>query len=115
MIYTARSTSTTLAHTTQTIGIDGQGIRGVDGAGIDQYAPLGNTTDAINNSVLVNKALSNSAQLQISTDSSTPLAQTVVANSGANNNEADGQTVLVFDAYAQKDNIQFQSLSGTLR
>jgi hypothetical protein len=103
----------TLAHTTQTIGIDGQGIRGVDGAGIDQYAPLGSGSNVISNSVLVNEALSNSAQLQISTDSSTPLAQTVVANSGANNNEADGQTVLVFDAYAQKDNIQFQSLSGT--
>jgi len=103
----------TLSHTTQTIGIDNDGIRGVDGAGIDQYAPIAAGSDVISNSVLVNEALSNSAQLQISTDSSTPLAQTVVANSGANNNEADGQTVLVFDAYAQKDNIQFQSISGT--
>ncbi|HUD04112.1 MAG TPA: peptidoglycan-binding protein [Candidatus Paceibacterota bacterium] len=92
------------------ISIPVNGIRGVDGAGVDQYGPIGS---AITNSVLVQNSLTDSAQLQISTDASTPLAQTVVASSGANDNEADGVTVLTFDAYAQKDAITFDSISGT--
>jgi len=89
--------------------IDANGIRGVDGAGIDQYAP---STGTIVNSVTLNKALSDSAQLQLSTDAATPLATQAVASQGSNDNELDGQTALVFDLYAQKDWIQLDSMSA---
>jgi len=89
--------------------IDANGIRGVDGAGIDQYAP---STGTLVNSVTLNKALSDSAQLQLSTDAATPLATQAVASQGSNDNELDGQTALVFDLYAQKDWIQVDNLSA---
>jgi len=93
-----------------TVMVDANGVRGVDGAGIDQYAPA---TGTISNSVTLNKALSDSVQLQLSTDSATPLAVQAVASQGSNSNELDGQTALVFDLYAQKDWIQLDTLNGT--
>jgi len=101
-----------------TIGIDQNGVRGVDGAGIDQYGPTGTnsangTTDVLSNSFTVNRSLSTSAQLQVSTDPSNPLSTLVVANTGGNLNEADGVTTLIFDLFAQKDNISLQNLAGT--
>jgi hypothetical protein len=101
---------TTLASTQIPVSIDTNGIRGVDGAGVDQYGPI---SGSISNSVTVQDSLSDSAQLQISTDSATPLASTVVASAGSNDNEADGVTVLTFDAFAQKDNVTIDDLSGT--
>lgn len=89
--------------------VDANGIRGVDGAGIDQYAP---STGTITNSVTLNKALSDSAQLQLSTDAATPLAAQVVASQGSNSNELDGTTALVFDLYSQKDWTQLDSMSA---
>jgi peptidoglycan hydrolase-like protein with peptidoglycan-binding domain len=92
-----------------TLSIDANGVRGVDGAGVDQYGPL----SAISNSVNVQDSLSDSASLQLSTDSATPLAVNAVASQGSGSNELDGQTMLVFDLYAQKDWVQLDNLSGT--
>jgi peptidoglycan hydrolase-like protein with peptidoglycan-binding domain len=103
------SIDSTYNGTTATLTIDASGIRGTDGAGIDQYAPA----SSISNSVTLQGALSDSASLQISTDASNPFAQTIVANSGASNDEVSGVTVLVFDAYAQKSNVQIDNLMGT--
>ena len=92
-----------------TLSIDANGVRGVDGAGVDQYGPL----SAISNAVNVQDSLSDSATLQLSTDSATPLAVNAVASQGSASNELDGQTMVVFDLYAQKDWIQLDNLSGT--
>jgi hypothetical protein len=103
------SIDSTYAGTAISLSVDANGIRGVDGAGIDQYAPA---TGSISNSVTLNKALSDSAQLQLSTDSATPLATQAVASQGSNSNELDGQTALVFDLYSQKDWTQLDSMTA---
>jgi len=92
------------------VTIDQNGIRGVDGAGVDQYGP--NAAAGISNSVTLQGSLSSSAQLQLSTDSATPLATQAVASQGSADNELDGQTALVFDLYAQKDWIQLDNLTA---
>ncbi len=89
------------------------GIRGVDGAGVDQYAPSTVSLTAINNTVTIASTLADSASLKISTDQSTPVAGSVIANSGANSNEADKVTVLVFNAKAEKDSIGITDLTAT--
>ena len=103
------SIDSSLAGSAISVVIDANGIRGTDGAGIDQYAP---STGTISNSVTINKALSDQVQLQLSTDASTPLATQTVASQGSANNELDGQTALVFDLYAQKDWIQLDSMTA---
>jgi len=90
------------------LAVDANGVRGVDGAGVDQYAPLA----TISNSVTLNKAISDTVQVQLSTDASTPLATQAVASQGSNTNELDGQTALVFDLYAQKDWFQVDNLTA---
>jgi hypothetical protein len=91
------------------LSVDANGVRGVDGAGVDQYGPL----NVITNTVNLQDSLSDSATLQLSTDSATPLAVNAVASQGSGSNELDGQTMLVFDLYAQKDWIQLDNLSGS--
>jgi len=93
------------------IMIDQNGVRGVDGAGVDQYGPTNSA--GITNTFTVQDSLSDSATLQLSTDSATPLSVNAVASQGSGSNELDGQTMLVFDLYAQKDWIQLDNLSGT--
>ncbi len=117
------------------IGVDQNGVRGVDGAGVNQYAPTTNGSDlssgspdnwdssaggdgagdtGIGNTVTIQPSLSDSAQLQLSTDSATPLSTNAVASQGSGDNELDGQTMLVFDLYAQKDWIQLDNLTANV-
>lgn len=76
-------------------------IRGVDGAGIDQYA--GSTS--IGKSITVSASLAESATLDLSDNSSTPQAGDVVASDGSNNNELDRLTLLTFNLAAKKDDV----------
>lgn len=85
------------------------GVRGVDGAGVDQYAPAA----AFAQIIAVNTTLVDSASLKISTDQSTPVAGPVIANSGVNSNEADKVTVLVFNAKAEKDAVGMTDVTAT--
>lgn len=102
------SIDSSLAGTEVPVTIDANGIRGVDGAGVDQYGPVNNS---ISNTVTIQKSLADSVQVQLSTDSSTPLATQAVASQGSNDNELDGQTALVFDLYSQKDWTQLDNLT----
>ncbi len=122
---TYSSIDTTLDGKAVAFGIDQNGIRGVDGAGVDQYGPTtnsatptaynwGSQTVGIYNSVSIQDSLSDSAQLQLSTDSATPLSTNAVASQGSGDNELDGQTMLVFDLYAQKDWIQLDNLTANV-
>jgi len=120
---TYSSIDTTLDGKSIVFGVDQNGIRGVDGAGVDQYGPTSVGTiptgynwsatqyTSIYNAVAIQDSLSDSAKLQLSTDSATPLAVNAVASQGSASNELDGQTVLVFDLYAQKDWIQLDNLT----
>lgn len=83
-----------------TFTLPDQGIRGEDGAGIDEY-----TSGAISQTVTINPSLSDSADLKLSQNASTPLTGAVIANGGSLNDEADKVTVLVFNIKAEKDSI----------
>jgi hypothetical protein len=91
---------------TYTLALAANGIRGVDGAGIDQYA--GST--AIANTPTIAADLTDSATLNVSLNSSSPKKQDVICSSGSNENECDDLTVLVFDAKAEKDDVTITDL-----
>lgn len=93
----------------RTVSLANNGVRGVDGAGIDQYSPQSGFGRAVN----VQKSLSTQAALKVSLSGSTPKATTVAATSGVLNNEADKVAVLVFDVKAEKDNITITDLVAT--
>ena len=95
---------------TYTIGLYGSDpIRGTDGAGLDEYA----STNSVNRSVSVSSSLSDSSTLKTSLDSSSPVAATVIAADGANQNEADKVTTLVFNVKATKSDITITDLTAT--
>ena len=86
-----------------------QPIRGVDGAGIDQYAG----DASISQLVTINQSLADSADVKISTDSSNSGSGALIANSGPNNDQADKVTSLIFDIKAEKDNIGITQVVAT--
>ena len=92
---------------TYTVSIASNGIRGVDGAGIDQYS--GDTS--ITKTPTISSDLSDSATLSISLNSSTPKKTDVVATSGASENELDKLTLLAFDVRAEKDAVTITDLN----
>lgn len=96
----------TLISQTYTVRLAENGVRGVDGAGIDQYA--GGTS--ITKSVTTAKSLTDSAALKMSLNNSSPKKSEVVASEGSNNNELDKLSVLVFDVKAEKDNVTLDDL-----
>lgn len=77
------------------------GVRGIDGAGIDQYSP----SSAISRTVSFSAELSESATLKLSLNSSSPKKVDVVASSGADEDELDKLTTLIFDVRAEKDDV----------
>lgn len=103
------SSINTTSYGSATITLADQGVRGTDGAGLDQYAPDG----GFSSTVTISGSLVDAADLKISTDSSTPANGAVIANSGAANNEADKVPVLVFAAKAEKDNVGITDLSAS--
>lgn len=84
-----------------TVIVPADGVRAVDGAGIDQYGP----TSQFSLSQTVSTSLIDTAQLQVSTNSNTVKAAEVVAADGTSNNEKDKVNLLSVDLYAQKDNV----------
>ena len=90
-------------------GTSDTAIRGTDGAGLDEYAG----SNGISRNVSVSSSLADSATLKTSLDSSSPLAATVIAADGANQNEADKVTTLVFNVKATKSDITITDLSAT--
>ncbi len=84
------------------ISIPANGVRGVDGAGIDQYAP---TSALGNRSTTFSAELAETATLKLSLNSSSPVKQDVVASSGTNENEMDKLSLMSFDLKAEKDSV----------
>ena len=102
--------------TAYTVGIQANGIRGVDGAGIDLYAGTGGPlpiAETISNAVTVSANLSDSATLSMSADSATPLTSEVVAADGASVNSKLKVPLLVFDFTAQSDDVTITDLTTT--
>lgn len=95
-----------------TVTIPAQGVRGTDGAGIDQYGPATGTT--LTQTVTISSSLVDSAQLLVSTDAANFLASDVVAASGSGNNQYDKLPLLAFDVRAQKDTVEITDLTATI-
>jgi len=89
-----------------TVGIPVDGVRGIDGAGISQYSP----STAFTRSFTSEADLSDSATLQISTNTGTVKANTVIAAQGSSENEYDGLEILKFDAKAEDDDVTITDL-----
>jgi peptidoglycan hydrolase-like protein with peptidoglycan-binding domain len=95
-----------------TVRLAANGIRAIDGAGIDQYAPevVTDVTRAQN----VDATLSDTATLTISTNSATPAKQDVVATAGSNEDEYSKLSTLVFDVKAEKDAVKITDIAVTV-
>lgn len=91
-----------------TIDIPANGVRGIDGAGLNQYGP--SSAFGESNNITVASSLSTSATLSVAADASTPASGMIIANDGSNNNQKDGVTLLNFTARAEKDNVLIHSI-----
>lgn len=105
-----RSSIDSTYRTSHTVTLPDNGVRAVDGAGIDLYGPSADITSTIT----VSQSLAENAQITVSTDANTPAAQEVVASSGANNNEYDKLPVLVFAVKAEKDDVKITDLNNVV-
>jgi len=101
------SWDTTYDNDTWTLTLPANGIRGVDGAGINQYSP----TAALAAQSFTSAAdVVDSAALTVSLANATPAKSQVIANQGSSDNELDGLTLAIFDFKGEKDQIKVTDL-----
>ncbi len=98
--------STDIDTETYPIALATDGVRGQDGAGIDQYAGSTSITRTPN----ISSDLSDSATLTVSLNNSSPKKSDVMATSGSSENELDRLTLLNFDVKAEKDNVKITDI-----
>ena len=94
----------------RTFTVPANGIRGTDGAGIDQYGPSSSFAQAVS----LSGSLTDSAQLLVSTDSANFKTADVVAAGGVSNDQYDKLPLLALDLRAQKDLVQITDMSATI-
>lgn len=94
--------------TSYTITLADNGVRGIDGAGIDLYSPALDTD--VSKAITIAASLTDSASLIVSTNSANPSAREAVAANGSSDNEADKVVLMVFDIKAEKDAIEITDL-----
>lgn len=90
------------------IAIANNGVRGIDGAGIDHFAPSSGAT--ISRNLSIQRSLVETATLHISLNSNTPRTQEIVADEGLNNDEYDRLALLIFNLRAEKDDVKITDL-----
>ncbi len=98
--------STDIDTETYPVAIATDGIRGQDGAGIDQYAGSTSITRTPN----ISSDLADSATLTLSLNTSSPKKSDVMATQGSSENELDRLPLLVFDAKAEKDAVKITDI-----
>ncbi len=96
------SIDTTDLAISRTITLPASGVRGTDGAGIDQYGPA----SAFSQTVSLSGSLLDSATLDASVNTANFKAADVVAANGSNNDELDKLSLLAFDLRANKADIE---------
>ncbi len=92
------------------IGLAANGVRGVDGAGIDQFAG-GSSDNGIARETTIATTLTESATLTVSLNSASPAKNDVVAAAGSSENELDKLTLMSFNVKAEKDNVKVTDLN----
>lgn len=90
-----------------TITVPTEGVRGLDGAGINQYGP----SSSFSNSFTTQAELADQATLTLSTNSNTPQDQSVICNSGTNEDQCDQLELLRADFKAEKDAVKITDLA----
>ncbi|MEK7461511.1 MAG: peptidoglycan-binding domain-containing protein [Patescibacteria group bacterium] len=87
-----------------TVPVDG--IRGVDGAAVNQYGPA----TAFNRDFTSNGELAESATLAVSLSSSSPLANQVICTASTDEDECDELELMRVDFKAEKDDVTLTDL-----
>jgi peptidoglycan hydrolase-like protein with peptidoglycan-binding domain len=93
-----------------TVTLPADGVRGIDGAGLDQYGPA----SAFTQSVSITTSLIDNATLDASVNSANFKAADVVAAGGSNNDELDKLPLLAFDLRANKADIAVTDMTVTI-
>ena len=93
-----------------TLGVPADGVRGIDGAGINQYGPA----TAFTNSFTTEGNLADSATLTVSTASDTPQDMEKICTSSSSEDECDKLELLRFNMRAEKDNVLVTDLNVAL-
>lgn len=86
---------------TFSVGVPVEGVRGVDGAGVNQYGPA----TAFSNNFTAQGELVDSATLSVSLNAGTPATQQVICEQGTDNDECDNLEVGKIDFRAEKDSV----------
>ena len=89
-----------------TVSVPVDGVRAVDGAGINQYSP---STLFANNFTSAADVV-DSASMTVSLASNSPSTSQVIANQGSSDNEYDELTLAVLNFAAGKDNVKITDL-----
>lgn len=97
---------------TFTVRVAADGVRGIDGVGVNQYSPT-LATEATK-TLSISTSLLDAASLILSTNTLSPLTQEVVAADGSNDNEKDKVTLLIFNVRAEKDDVLLTDLVATV-
>ena len=93
----------------RTISTAAEAVRGVDGAGLNQFTTI--TAGTVSKTFTISSNLVDAASLKVSLNAASPKATTIVASAGVNNNEADKVTGLIFNVKAEKDSVLINSLT----
>lgn len=93
---------------TVTVPVDG--VRGVDGANINQRSPA----TAFSNNFTSAADVVDSAALTISLATDSPVTSQVIANEGASDNELDGLVLAKVNFKADKDNVKVTDLKADI-
>lgn len=91
----------------RTVTLAANGVRGVDGAGIDQYSPAA----GIDQTISIGTSLVDSATASLTINSSNFKTTEVIAADGSENNEYDRLALVAFDIKASKDNVLVTDIS----
>ena len=86
------------------IGLPSQGVRAVDGAGLNLYS-----SGVFYQGLTINPSLTDNAQANVSLDSASPLAASVPVTD-TTNNQYLGLPVLIFDVNAQNDTLHLHDV-----
>jgi hypothetical protein len=109
-LYSSIKTEDQYNRTIRLFGSSDNAIRGVDGAGIDQYTG----DNDISQSISIDTTLVDEATLKLSTNSANYKKADVIAASGGDEDEADMVPVLAFDFKAEKDNVLITDIVATV-
>lgn len=96
---------------TWSLGVPVDGVRGLDGAGINQYGPA----TAFTNNFTTEGNLAESATLTISTASDTPLDSEKICTLSSSEDECDRLEVLRMNFKAEKDDVLITDITSNIQ